>query len=407
MFILILSSGTGRAVCTDGLEGWYVLSEQYQQEVPKFMDGITFQWDYFMVHDAAFTGSVGYVVADPRERLVGLMPSGGNAAIAGKFIATGQIIADYMNFGTGAWASPGSKGYMAKADIREFHAEKDPYYAHIIPVRETETLILRGHTQKFEWDLAVTQDWSERCDPDYVNTFPVVTGYDLGFFPLLHLQHWSVDMNWLRTRVKGYIKNLTTNPPETIPIDGHGYREQAWGPWAFNFSGWDFAVVSNSTSQVQWALQTYHDSETLDYLDVSFFDNGLKVVRFKTENGELGWYHTAWKFDRDARQCVPTDMTVVAQNKDYIVEASVAIGDDQVPMLSDLTPVTSQYVIVCRFPQIWGTIKRRSTGDTVASFSGQGGGEFSIPRRPEGEVLSDAECGIWGRRFSAPLPLGY
>jgi hypothetical protein len=334
------------------------------------------------------------------------MPSGGNAAISGIFTATGEMAADYVNFGTGAWNGPGTQGYAASSDIREFHGEKGAYYGHIIPVADNDTLILKGRTERFEWELAVSQDWEDRCADVYEEAFPEMTGYDVGNFAIIPLQHWSVDMTWLRTRVRGYIRNLVTGI--TVPIDGHGYREQAWGPWAFNFSGWDFAVVSDNATKVQWALQTYHDSAVMDYLDVGFYDGGdLKAERFAAAAGELGWYHTAWHYDEQARQCMPRDMTVIATNSRYTVEAFVDIGDSQVPMLSDLTPITSQYVIMCRFSVITGTIKRAGTGDLIASFGGQGGGEFSIARRPSGgDTLSAEECAVWGGRFTAPLPLG-
>ncbi len=395
-----------QASCATGLQGWQVLSDDdYIKGKPYFLDGVTFQWDYFMVHDDGFTGSIGYVVADPRQHLAGLMPSGGNVAISGTFPATGEI-ADYVNFGVGTWTGPGAQGYVASADIREFHGEKGVYYGHIIPVADNETLILKGRTERFEWELAVSQDWPERCYAAYEQAFSTVTGYDAGNFAYIPLQHWSVDMTWLRTRVRGYIRNLVTGM--TVPIDGHGYREQAWGPWAFNFSGWDFAVVSDNATKVQWALQSYHDSAVMDYLDVSFYDGGnLKAVRFTGAAGELGWYHTAWHYDQQARQCMPRDMTVIARNSQYTVEAFVDIGDNQVPMLSDLTPITSQYVIMCRFPVITGTIKRIGSGEPVASFAGQGGGEFSIARRPSGDDSQSAEsCAVWGGRFTMPPPFG-
>ena len=60
--------------CNSGLEGWEVLTSRYTSSIPPFIDGITFQWDYFMIHSTEFTGSIGYVVADPRGKLTGLMP---------------------------------------------------------------------------------------------------------------------------------------------------------------------------------------------------------------------------------------------------------------------------------------------------------------------------------------------
>ncbi len=110
LLILPALSRSPRASCTTGLQGWQVLSDDYQIGKPYFLDGVTFQWDYFMVHGDGFTGSIGYVVADPRQHLAGLMPSGGNAAISGMFSATGEPAADYVNFGAGNWTGHGEQG---------------------------------------------------------------------------------------------------------------------------------------------------------------------------------------------------------------------------------------------------------------------------------------------------------
>jgi hypothetical protein len=408
MFIVELCWRCAHAACDNGLEGWEILTNRYISRTPPFLDGITFQWDYFMIHSSNFTGSVGYVVADPRNRLVGLMPSGGNVAISGKFLESSRIIVDYVNFGTEVIEGPSEQGYYASAETREFYAAKDGLYARIDPVIDNESLILRGHTTKFDWELSISQDWSDRCNPDYLETFTPVTGHDVNNFIFIPFQYWTVDMNWLRTKVKGTITDLTVDPPETVFIDGHGYREQAWGPWAFNFSGWDFAVVSDESSGVQWALQTYHHSETLDYLDVSFYDNEtLKAIRFSAKCGELGWHHNDWKFETAARQCVPTEMSVVAQNSLYTIEAQISIGSDQIAMLSDLTPITENYVIMCRFPFIEGTISRTASDEIISIFSGQGGGEFSIARLREDINLPDDMCEILGERISTPLPYSY
>ena len=61
-----------------------------------------------MVHaEPIFTGIVSVVLADPRGHLEGLMPSGGNLAIAGKF-GTGECgdegthcISDFVPLGLG------------------------------------------------------------------------------------------------------------------------------------------------------------------------------------------------------------------------------------------------------------------------------------------------------------------
>jgi hypothetical protein len=397
--------------CDDGLRGWDILTEGHRQ-LANVRHGLSFQWDYFMVHDDDFTGSIGYVVADPEKLLLGLMPTGGSAAIGGKFLNTDQLSVEYMHFGHQGWTGPGSEGYTASAVVREFYAEKESglYYARMIPVPAEDKIILQGQTENFQWDLEVTQDWADRCDPDYLTNFGPVTGFDVSKDPYSG-QFWTVDMNWMRLHVVGTITNLTTG--EILDINGHGYRETAWGPWQFNTSGWDFVVVSDENSipigtEVQWSLQTYHHSETLDYLDVSFKQDGeLKAERFKSELGELGWYHTDWTFNSEAGVCLPRDMMVLAKNDNYIVEVNVDIGDNQLPLLSDLTVFTEAYTIVVRFAQLTGTIKDANTQEVVATFSGPGGGEFGVPRLYEGAVLTDEECSLrYGSFYTESLPAG-
>ncbi len=390
-----------RSTSTDrGIRGWNVLDSSY--EGLNLLDGLSLEWDYFMVHDdqGRFTGSVGYLLSDPRGRLGGraqgslwpnIVPSGMNAAIAGSFGAE-QAVAEFKGFGlaNGAYSAalkttdavdPQGGDTFAKMDVKKL-ADGQP------------ALQLSGRTDNFEWDLEVSQDWAHR------GGFEPVTGKDVGLIPG---EHWTVEMLWPRTRVIGSITNRTTG--KVTPIDGHGYRENSWGRWAFAEGGWDFGVASDDTSKVQWAWQSYHHRSTkLDFLDLSFVDKGeLKKERFISGPESLGWTHPTWTFDRNTRQCVPLTSRVVAANDRYVVEADLDIGKNQVPMLSNVTTLTKIFFIQIQFPFVRGTIKNRATGKVVASFAAQGGGEFANLR----SVLpnaSDSACGIWGKKFSSKLP---
>jgi hypothetical protein len=72
-------------------------------------------------------------------------------------------------------------------------------------------------------------------------------------------------------------------------------------------------------------------------------------------------------------------------------------------MLSDATSATKQYVIMTQFPMVEGVITRRADGGVVATFSGQGGGEFSTSRSTR-ESMTDDECLAWGEEYAAPMP---
>lgn len=65
------------------LRGWNILSPDYEKPNP--LDGLSFEWDYHMLHDnkRQFTGMIGYFLSDPRNRLKGaFLPSGGSIAVA-------------------------------------------------------------------------------------------------------------------------------------------------------------------------------------------------------------------------------------------------------------------------------------------------------------------------------------
>jgi hypothetical protein len=231
-----------------------------------------------------------------------------------------------------------------------------------------------------------------------------MTGRDVGeLFP--DDEVWNVDMLWPRTRVSGSLTRLDAD--ETVAVEGHGYRENSWGRWAFNMGGWDFTVVSDAEARVLFAWQSYHHRSTaLDYLDLAFVEGGrLRTVQFRAAAGELGWTHPDWTYDAAARQCMPQSTRIVADNGSYRVEAEAELAGRQAPMLSDLTAATRSFVIEIQFPLVSGTIRRSDSGELLARFSGQGGGEFAVARRGEDEAEPDRQaCQAWGETFSSPMP---
>ncbi|VVS91548.1 hypothetical protein DBB_11160 [Desulfoluna spongiiphila] len=382
------------ATLKDGLGGWNVLSEDYRK--PHILDGLSLEWDYFSIHDknGKFTGVVAYLVADPEGHLgdpeyvlePNLMPSGANMACFGKVGKTGSRYADYVNFGL---------DFEASSSERSFFATKpaEGTYGKMVPMRKgdgkPDRLILSGKTVHFEWELEVSQLWAGENSPegfsypDYhalkEKTWEV--GHDL-HLELERLEHWTVNMNWPSTKVDGWIRDLTTG--ERMQIDGHGYRENSFGRWAFALGGWDFFFMSDLENKVQFGFQTYHHgTEDLDYLDVDFLDNGTpKTVRFRADQGELGWHHASWAWSPEVFQCRPLDSSIIGINDEYTVAAYVDIGDNFAGLLSDVTWVTGAYQITTMFPMFSGTITRTGTEEVVAEFSGQGGGEFSLLKSP-------------------------
>ncbi|MFO0697050.1 MAG: hypothetical protein U0230_25980 [Polyangiales bacterium] len=375
--------------------GWNILQPGYTTS--SLADGLSLEWDYYMIHDRAgrFTGIIGYVLADPRRHLgsgtdanprLDLIPSGGNAAVAGQW-ADGSFVSDYVNFGVDATHASATRREM---DAVEPGGDR---YASLVPLADG-TMQLEGRLDHVAWSLNVRKDWTDR--PDFPAQLGTDMGFDLGEF-------WTVNMYQPRTLVTGTITNLVTG--EVLEVDGHGYRENSYGRWAFVADGWDFAILSDAASGVQWAWQTYHHSDDMDYLDVSFRDGGqLKSLHLQADRRELGWVHDHWKWHSQARQCVPTDTRVVAQNADYRIEATISIGDRQVPLLSDATIVTSAYVIMEHFPIVSGRIVRRRDGSVVTTFRGQAGGEWSYARSAL-PWSSDWACTVWGKpKFQRPLP---
>lgn len=387
--------------------GWHVLNGDYLGLSP--IDGFTFEWQYFMVHDASgqFTGSIGYVLVDPRGRLGGIsdtegwarwrlpvsvMPSGASIAIAGRW-ADGSGFSNYERFTSGYEVSGASKNFVASDSERKLSA---------VLIEETKvsalggSFRLRGETPDANWDFTVTPDWPDAGADQLERPFGPVSGSDVGFLPG---ESWNVHMQWPRTRVTGTMTNLRTG--ETITISGHGYRENSWGRWNFAVDGWAFAVVSDARSKVMWSWQSYHKSKQMDWLDVRFRDRGVtKSLRLYAKENQLRWRLKDWSFDQAARACIPHAVEVVGQDANYRIRASYDLTEAQQPMLSNATALTRIFVIMTHTPKIRGTIINRNTGDTVASFEAQGGGEFSTTRFVRDD-LSPSDCERWGQRFTS------
>ncbi|HQI04261.1 MAG TPA: hypothetical protein PL195_03255 [bacterium] len=391
-----------------GTYGWEIMKDTYYID-PSF-DALSFEWDYFMIHneDDSFSGSVGYLVSNPRNKKIAgnlfgkLVPGGGNIAIAGQFDKTLAPVADYENFDPDNGHTTTISGEERSLWVE--NTDKG-YWGKMTPNHVDNTMLLEGKTGNFEWELTVRQDWTELTTGS--DTFVQVTDnkIDTKVFGIPVAQEWNVHMFWPRTKITGWIKDLRDS--KVYDIDAHGYRENSWGRWAFNQGGWDFGTMSDIKSKVMFGWQTYHFNSTrLDYLDLGFIDEGeYKLVNFRADMGQLGWKHDNWSFDPVARQCVPRDSVVVGKNDKYKVVANITIGEGQVPMLSDATDIVKNYVIMIQIPWFEGHIVRLSDNKIIATFSGRGGGEFSTERAKEGTTfISDLDCIFWGSKFSVPIP---
>lgn len=385
--------------------GWRILQDDFEKDTG--IDIVSFEWDYFMIHnrDGRFNGIVGYVVANPREHLkhfIEIVPNGGNMAVVAE-IDGKTPVSNYSNFGFENSTYSKTERYLAANDPRTGqYALIEPAFGQG-PLLEP-ALHLTGRSADFEWDLIVKQDWQERDSARTMHdaAFTVAHGNDVGIFKT---EKWAVDAIWPRTDVQGTMKVLATN--EVIDIDAKGYREDSWGTWLLSIDGWDFMVFSEFEDQgVLMSMQTYHRSQSMDFLDVSFYDKGeLVAARFRPADGQLGWNHPQWKWDARAKQCVPQNTEIVAQNDIYRIEAHVDIGSRQVPILSNKTIGTRIYFIQEHFPHVTGVIRNIQTGEVVKEFSGQAGGEFSFTKKLLGGARTDAQCKTWGdRKFSHPLP---
>ena len=386
-------------------QGWRVLQNDFEKNTP--IDIVTFEWDYFMIHnrDGRFNGILGYVVGNPRERLknlVEVVPNGGNMAIVAE-IDGKTPISNYTNFGFAHSTYSVNERRMTGNDpVRGQYALIEPAFGQGALLEPA--LHLTGRSADYEWDVIVKADWTERDAARNYNdaAFSVAHGSEVGIFKS---EKWAVDAVWPRTDIQGTLKVLATN--ETVKIDAKGYREDSWGTWLLSIDGWDFMVFSEFKDKgVLLSMQTYHRSTSMDFLDASFYDGDeLVTARFRPTRDELGWNHPQWKWDARAHQCVPQNTEIVAQNDQYRIEAHVEIGSRQVPILSNKTIGTRIYFIQEHFPHVTGVIRNIQTGKVVTNFDGQAGGEFSFTKKLLGKASTDSQCKTWGdRKFSSPLP---
>lgn len=395
------ATGTYTESYVNPTQGWKIMQPAYDGS--NWLDAISFEWDYYMIHSDTFNGIVGYVLANPRGKAApldwALLPNGNNIGIVGELPGQ-KPVANYMNFGINNASINGS--------LRAMHATgpNGTYSAYqALPnggPNGEPAMQLRGRTTDFEWDFLVTQDLKERdWQRPVTGAFTTAYGNDVG--PVSKDEQWNVDMGWPRTNVTGWVKVLKTG--QVVPVNGKGYREDSWGRYMLSLDGWDFAVWGEDDPQgVVASFQTYHKSRHMDALDVSFYDNGqLQSVRFEGATGELGWNHPDWKWDGEARSCVPTNTKIRGKKGNYTIEAFVDIGNRQRPMLSNATLGTSIFFIQEHFTWVTGVIKR-ADGTVVDTFRARGGGEFARTR----DIAlwhSNLWCDLWGaNNHRAPMP---
>lgn len=383
------------------LQGWRIMQPDYDSN--HVLDAISFEWDYFMIHSDTFNGIVGYVLANPRHKAPpldwALLPLGNNVGIVGELPGQ-KPVANYVNMGLD---NSNVNGVLRGMTSTGANGQYIDYRA--LPgggPGGVDALQLRGRTPDFEWDLIVTQEHADRdWQRALTGGFTTAFGSDIGV--VSKDEFWNVDMIWPRTSVNGWVKVLKTG--QVVNVDGKGYRENSWGRYMLSVDGWDFMVFGEDAPDgVFGAFQTYHKSKIMDNLDVSFYDAGqLQTVRFETRHGQMGWNHPDWKWDGEARSCVPNDTRIRGRNAQYTVDLKVNIGSRQRPMLSNQTVGTSIFFIQEHFPTVTGTIKR-ADGTLVKTFTARAGGEFARTR----DIAlwhSNFWCDLWGDGVHrAPLP---
>jgi len=395
----------------DPYTGWHVLSDDYAQ--PNYIDGFSLEWDYYAFTnlDGKFTGTIGITINDPRAHLgndsgwvvpgvfPSLQPSGGNAAIIGRF-ADGTKKAEFLHFGlfNGTTKTAGK-------DLRTFDCTMDngTGYSRQYPLPDGAGgyagIQLEGESPTMQWNLTVTPLWPERI-ADRGKTWRI--GDDVGVLPA---EHFTVNSIWLSIQVKGTItrKNLH----ETLEIDAIGYREDSFGRYAFVTGGWDFTFGLDPVNKTEFMIQTFYPfSKKLDFMYVQFEHDGQDVFReFRADKGQLGWEHPEWHWNDAAKICHPSTTKIVAEDSDYIVEITADIEQEYAPILSDITIMTKLYVITELMPDFVGTVKEKATGKTVAVLNGTGGGEFSTLRNLSGLQPTDGMCtSTFKPFFRMPFP---
>lgn len=385
--------------------GWNILQPNFDTGIPQ-LDGLALEWEYFMIHDTklAFTGLVGFVISDPNGFQQGIAPSGGNVLFSG--LIGNKTFASFQSYGL--------KNYTEERTRRSFQGgTRDSVdYARLTPNEDGTTFFVEGQDKNYQYNFFVREAFSSRNretpfgDPDAV--FSTITALDIGGPG----ESWSVDSVWPRSKVDGWLRDLNTG--ETIPIDGHGYRENAYGRWAFLFGGWDFVVMSDSLSKakVQFVLQSYYTlprpdgttpgpSTDNDIIDLSFdrTSSSGRVRRIAQRFRNITLVHPTWEFNVASNQCRPLTSFVTAENALWKVNASWAYENRQEAILSNFSVATRAFVIQEHFPLLSGAIFRKRNDGTevlVDTFSGVAGGEFSSPRSPSPIPLTPEQCVFFG-----------
>lgn len=318
----------------------FVKAAQFKAINNILLDGLSFEWDYFMVHaedpltgKPLFEGMICVVLMDPRGRFenetaphvqefkrvlsaslgvddagafmggkMEVLPIGSNIVFVGKWAEdNGKIMerADFANFGRSDTNVSGCmmddlvpEGRCSPSNTRTISAAKttkdgDCKFGCSLGMEMGEGFVrITGETAQATWDLQVSQGWGDRpkipskIGRDWSKTIePIITG-----------EFFTVHMPWLRTDIQGVITRKFANGTVGQPLklkNAHGYRENSWGQWAFTVDGgWDFAVFSSDKhdsqgrGNVQWAWQSYfHEKKgALDNLDVSWCEGDLDVV---------------------------------------------------------------------------------------------------------------------------------
>ena len=379
---------------TDGYlapaQGWKLLQSDF--DAGSWLDPISLEWDYWMIHSDTWNGIVAYLLANPRHKSPSLdwalLPPGQNVAVVGE-VPGQKPVANYVNFGyDGLSLSPDTRAMKVASADGNFADYSWTRLASGEPAAR-----LKGRSPDWEWDFTITQDLKER------DRLRALTGAFLSSYgrdmDALQGSEWNVDEMWPRTQVEGSVTDRKTG--KVIPVKGKGYREDGWGKYAIPLDGWDFMVFGETDPKgAIGSFQTYHQSESMDWLDISFYDGDQMVAtRFHANASELGWIHPQWKWDTESRACVPTSTRIVGKNKSYSIELSVDIGSHQRSLLTNLTVGSSVMFIAEHFPTVTGVI-RRADGTEVRRFVTRGGGEFAKAK----DVLawrSDFSCTLTGQ----------
>lgn len=373
----------------DPSQGWKLMQPDFDTSSP--LDAISLEWDYWMIHADNWNGIICYVLANPRGKAPyldwALLPNGNNVAVVGE-VPGKRPVANYVTFGIDNTVINGQERAMK---TRKADGTYTDYSWTTLPSGEPAAR-LKGRTADWEWDFTVTQDLKirDRLRP-LSGAFTSSYGRDVG---VVEGAEWNVDESWPRTNVNGTVIERSTG--RVIPIQGKGYRENGWGKYGIPFDGWDFHAFGETDPQgVVGSFQTYHRSNKMDYLDLSFVDGEEPVAaRFYAYKDELGWIHPNWTWDSEAHSCVPTNTHIVAKNAAYKVDIKVAIGNHQRALLTSATLGSSIMFIQEQFPTVTGTIKRLD-GTVVRTFTAKGGGEFARTKDPL-PWRSDLSCALWG-----------